>query len=254
MAIINSVNEVLHRIRVKLYPNYLSHIEGAYIARTDNEASLSIGEVCAALKNRGGFTGNYDDLVEHVRQFFDEAAYQLCDGFAVNTGYFSIHPNVGGTFDKVIEGHDTEKHPVTFRFRTLSALRALAEHIVVEVEGLADVQGYIDEFIDVTAESVNETLTPGGQFSIAGHKIKIVGNDPEVGVYFVPEADPAGRVKVGGRLAENSPAKLIGIIPALGAGKWKVEIKTQYSGSAKDLKAPRIITGAFTLTAAESNG
>ncbi|MDR2738336.1 MAG: hypothetical protein LBB68_00660, partial [Treponema sp.] len=166
MAVINSVTEVLHRIRVKLYPNYLPNTEGAYIARTDNEASLSVEEVCAALKNRGGFTGNYDDLVEHVRQFFDEAAYQLCDGFAVNTGYFSVHPNVGGTFGKVFEGHDTEKHPVTFRFRTRAPLRALAEHIAVEVEGLADVAGYIDEFTDIATESVNETATPGGQFSV----------------------------------------------------------------------------------------
>jgi hypothetical protein len=113
MAIVKNVNEVLHRIKVKLYPNYLPKVEGAYIARTDNEATLSIEEVCAALKNRGGFTGNYNDLVEHVRQFFDEAACQLCDGFAVNVGYFSVHPNVGGTFDKATEGHDTGKHPVT---------------------------------------------------------------------------------------------------------------------------------------------
>jgi hypothetical protein len=253
MAIINSVNEVLHRIRVKLYPNYLTRIEGAYIARTDNEASLSIEAVCAALKNRGGFTGSYDDLVEHVKQFFDEAAYQLCDGFAVNTGYFSVHPNVGGTFDKINEGHNAQKHPVTFRFRTRAPLRALAEQIVVEVEGLADVQGYIDEFTDVTTESVNDTLTPGGMFGISGHKIKITGEDPEVGLYFVPEADPAGRVKVSGRLAENAPSKLIGVIPPLGAGAWKIEIKTQYSGSTKDLKSPRSIISAFTLTEAEPN-
>ncbi|MDR2053711.1 MAG: hypothetical protein LBP80_09875, partial [Treponema sp.] len=85
-----------------------------YIARTDSEASLTIEEICAALKNRGGFTGSYDDLVEHVRQFLDEAACQLCDGFAVNAGYFSVHPNVGGTFDKATEGRDTGKHPVLF--------------------------------------------------------------------------------------------------------------------------------------------
>jgi hypothetical protein len=175
--------------------------------------------------------------------------YQLCDGFAVNTGYFLMYPNVGGTFDKVVEGHDTEKHPVTFRFRTLAALRTMAERIVVEVEGLADVQGYIDEFIDVTTKSVDETLTPGGQFSISGHKLKIAGDDPEVGVYFVPEADPAGRVKVAGHLAENSASKLIGIVPALGAGKWLVEVKTQFSGSGSTmLKAPRTITSAFSLT------
>jgi hypothetical protein len=185
MAGINPITGVLHRIRVKLYPDYLSHVEGAYIACTDNEASLSIEEVYTALKNRGGFTGNYDDLAKHVKQFLDEMICQLCDGFAVNTGYFLMYPNVGGTFDKVVEGHDTEKHPVTFRFRTLAALRALAGHIVVDVEGLA----------------------------------------------------------------ENAANRLIGIVLALGAGNWQVEVKTRFSGSGSTvLKVPRTITSAFTLT------
>ncbi|MDR1218401.1 MAG: DUF4469 domain-containing protein [Treponema sp.] len=253
MAIINNVNEVLHRIRVKLYPNYLPHVEGAYIARADNEASLSIEEVCAALKNRGGFTGSYDDLVEHVQQFFDETAYQLCDGFAVNTGYFSIHPNVGGTFDKITEGHDGKKHPVTFRFRTRAPLRSLADRIVVDVEGLADVSGYIDEFVDISSGAANDVLTPGGLFSIAGHKIKIAGDDPDVGVYVVSADDPSLRVKASGRLAENTASKLIGVVPALGAGAWKVEIKTQYAGSGNTvLKSPRVIESAFTLTVSEA--
>jgi hypothetical protein len=61
---------------------------------------------------------------------------------------------------------------------------------------------------------VNETLTPGGQFGISGHKIKVVGDRPEVGVYFVSADDASLRVKVGGHLAENTAAKVIGVIPA----------------------------------------
>jgi hypothetical protein len=245
---INNKNEVLHHVRVKLYPNYLPKVEGAYIARTDNEASLSIEEVCAALKNRGGFIGSYDDLVEHVRQFFGEAVYQLCDGFAVNMGYFSVHPNVGGTFDKVSEGHDTGKHPISFRFRTRAPLRALTEHIVVEVEGLADVAGYIDEFIDVATGAVNETLTPGGQFSVSGHKIKVSGDSPDIGVYFASAADPAQRVKVAGHLAENAPHRLIGIIPALTPGAYTLEVVTQYTHGSSPLKESRVITFSPQLT------
>jgi hypothetical protein len=188
-------------------------------------------------------------MVEHVKQFLDEMVYHLCDGFAVNTKYFLVYPNVGGTFDKVVKGYDTDKHPVTFRFRTLAALRALVDRIVIEVEGLADMQGYIDEFIDVTTESVNEMLTPGGMFSIAGHKLKIAGNDPEVGLYFVPETEAAGRVKVSGHLAENTASKLIGVIPALGAGKWQVVVTTQFNGSSSSfLKSPQTVTSVFTLT------
>jgi hypothetical protein len=242
----NSLADVLHRIRVKLYPNYLPQTEGAYIARTDNEAMLTIEEVCAALKNRGGFTGNYDDLVEHVNQYLDEVAYQICDGYAVNTGYFSIHPNVGGTFDKPTEGHDAKKHPITFRFLTRASLRALVEHIVVDIEGLADVQGYIDEFLDVKTGAVNETLTPDGQFVISGHKIKIAGDAPEVGVYF--EADDGVQIKMMDALAVNSASSLVGVAPILASRTWKVVVKTQYTVGGTLLKAPRDIVSRFTLT------
>jgi hypothetical protein len=243
-------DDVLHHIRVKLYPNYLPGGEGAFIARTDNEASLTIEQVCTALKHRGGFTGNYNDLVDHVRQYLDEVAYQLCDGFAVNTGYYSVHPNVGGTFDKVTEGHDSEKHPITFRFRTRAPLRAIASHIVVEVEGLANVQGYIDEFLDVTTESINETLTPKGQFSISGHKIKVAGDDAAVGIFFVMASDPTQYARVDVHLAENIATKVIGVAPDLPAGTWKVQIVTQYTHGSSQLKEPRVITFAEELTVA----
>jgi hypothetical protein len=35
---------------------------------------------------------------------------------------------------------------------------------------------------------------------------------------------------VAGHLAENTASKIIGMVPALVAGTWKVEIKTQYTG------------------------
>ncbi|MDR2446399.1 MAG: DUF4469 domain-containing protein [Treponema sp.] len=243
-----SVTETLRRIKALLYPNYLANAPGAYIVRTKNDASLSIEDVCAALKNRGGFTGNYNDLVEYVKRFFDETAYQLCDGFAVNTGYFSIRSNADGLFDKAGDIHDANKHPVSFRFRARAPLRARASRVVVEIEGLADVNGYIDEFVDVATGAVNETATPGGQFSVAGHKIKVAGDKPETGVYFV-SADGAGlRVKVSGHLAENAANKLIGVIPALNAGTWTVEVVTQYTTGSAFLKEPRVLEFAGELT------
>ena len=247
MSIINNVNEVLHRIRVKLYPSYLPAVEGAYIARTYNEASLSIEQVCAMLKNRGGFTGNYESLIENVRQYFDEAAYQLCDGYAINTGYFSIHPNVGGTFSSISESPDAEKHPLTFRFRTLSTLRNLAKLIRIDVEGLADNSGWIDEFTDIDENSVNGVFLEGNMFSITGNKIKIIGDDPSCGVYFVPVEDPSKAVKVK-RIAENSPTKIIGVGVKTNYTHNRLEIRTQFSGAGnRMLKSPRTITSSFIL-------
>jgi hypothetical protein len=118
----------------------------------------------------------------------------------------------------------------------------------VEVLGLADVNGYIDEFIDVEANSINGTATAGNQFIIHGHKIKIAGDDPTVGVYFVHAEDvPPGKEKAT-RIAENSANKIIGIIPSLPGSPVRLEIRTQFSGSGGNfLKAPRVITSNFTL-------
>ena len=48
--------EVMHSIKIRLYPNYLPGYEETWVARTDNDAVLNIEEVCNSLKKRGGFS------------------------------------------------------------------------------------------------------------------------------------------------------------------------------------------------------
>jgi hypothetical protein len=113
MGAINTTDKILHHIRVKLYPNNFDHdrADGAYFARTVNDSTLGVTEICASMKERGGFSGNLEEAADHVRQFLDEMIWLLCDGFAVNTGYFSIHPKIGGTFRSPKETHDPENNP-----------------------------------------------------------------------------------------------------------------------------------------------
>jgi hypothetical protein len=248
MAIVSNINEIMHRIRAKLYPNYLHGVEGSFIARTRAEAPLSIESVCAAAKNRGGFTGNYEDLVEHIKIYLDEAAYQLANGFSVQNGYYSIHPKICGTFGKASDPVDPVKNKIDFSFHTLSRLRELASKITVEIEGVADVTGYIDEVTDIHTGSIDDLLTPGGMLAVGGHKIKTAGDNPDTGVYFVNKAD-GSRVKVTEHLAENNVSKVIALIPdSLPAGTYTLEIITQYSSGSFFLKEPRTVTCPFDLT------
>ena len=245
MAGFNDIDNVLHKIKVKLYPNYFIKASGAYIARTNNDSSLTIDGICSSLKSRGGFAGDYDSLSSNVKLFFDEMAYLLCDGFAIDTGYFSIHPNIGGTFNAANETHNHMKNPISFRFRTKAKLRKLISRIAVEIEGLADTAGFIGGFIDYDTNVPNPDLIPGNQFCITGHKIKIAGDDPSCGLYFVSVDDPSKEVKVT-RLAENSPAKLTGIIPETASAQSSILIRTQYAGSGGTLlKHPRVIAKKY---------
>ena len=194
--VVNNFTAVLHRIRVKLYPNYLPHVEGAYLAKTSSEDVLSIEDICTSMIGRGGYSGKHEELVRIVKQYFNESAYQLCDGYAVNTGFYSIHPNIGGTFDSPNDVPDLKKNPVDFRFRIRGPLRSLIQHIRVDIAGIADGNAYIHEFIDTDEQSTNDLFVPGDLFCLYGNKIKIAGDNKDCGLYFVSDNKEAVAVKV----------------------------------------------------------
>jgi hypothetical protein len=248
MSNIYEVSERMHKIRAKLYPNYLPGSEGTFIARTANEAAVTIEDICASMKKRAGYAGAFEECVQTVKHFFLEMEYQLGDGFSVNTGFFTIHPNIGGVFQSDKENsNDTEKHPVTFRFQALKPMLKLRDSIEVIIEGYADTQGWISEFVDLEENFINTQFLPQNMFAISGHKIKIAGDDPSVGVYFVPAEDPSKAVKVA-RLGENTASHISGIAPNTGYIYNKIEIRTQFSGAVNTpLKTVRVITSSFTL-------
>ena len=239
-------NEVMHSINIRLYPNYLPGYENTFIARTDADARLSIEDVCNSLFKRGGFTGEYKDLVNYVKQFLNEVAYQLCDGYTVNTGYFSIYPNVGGLFKDERDTPDPKKNPLSIRFQPLKPMKDMAKTIRVSNQGIADTQGFIAIFYDNEDDSENTTFQPGDQFVLTGQKIKIEGSDPGIGMFFVP-TDGSEAVKVT-RIVENTPSKIIGIIPEVDYAYCRIEIRTQHSSSGGVLlKNLRVISSKFVL-------
>ncbi|MDR1469846.1 MAG: DUF4469 domain-containing protein [Spirochaetaceae bacterium] len=250
MSVLDDVKQVLHRVRVKLYPSNLPENEGKLIARTVNEKTLTYEEVCVAAKERGGYTGSLDNLKEDVAVFLRESAHQLCDGFAINFGgMFSISPNLGGLLENEHEPIDPEKHKITFHFKTLPPLNALSDRIEIISEGLADTNGYIMEITDVTTGQVNDVVTKGGIATITGDRLKVAGDPAKVGVFFYSLGSPNVSIKVAGNLAINDPKRIVFTVPELLAGKnFFVEVRTYYSGSeARPLKEMRTVRSKFMV-------
>jgi hypothetical protein len=245
---LNDTEEVLHRIRVTLHKSNLPNAKGAYYSRTDSEAELSIEDVAASAIKRGGVTGSHREFSLHAREFFDELAYLLCDGFAVNTGYFSIYPAVKKLFKGRHEAYDSKNHEITFRFRIRAPLRRLAGLITVETEDNENSRGGVKRFTDESG-TVNETVTPGALFSLAERKIKVAGDNPDCGVWFISKEDPSVRFRAVRRLSVNTSTKLAGIAPALPDGEYTVEVKTQYTVGGINLKETKTFKSGFTLRA-----
>lgn len=85
---------------------------------------------------------------------------------------------------------------------------------------------------------------------IAGSKIRVEGDKPEVGIKFINQAD-SSEVKIPATaILVNNPSAVTIVIPAdLPKGDYKLAISTQYSSSGTQLKEVRTFMFDYVLTA-----
>jgi len=168
--------------------------------------------------------------------------YQLCDGFSVNTGYFTASPSIRGVFDS-----PTEKFNLGKQFNQGEILRSELSTVTVDILGVAESGAFIGQVLDVKSGSVNDLLTPNRNLKISGSKIKVAGDVNITGIWFVNQRTQE-RTKVDETdIVTNNPSEIIVVIPELQAGNYKLEIVTQYS-SGKNLKEARTLSFDKILT------
>ena len=234
------MDNVLHRIKVNLYPNLLTEDPNDYSARVISERTLSISDICRTAVSRGGAqtSTSAQAMESNVALFLKEMAYQLCDGFSVNTGYFTANTQLRGVFNSSKETYNPEKHTILFQFNQGELLRKELGNVSVVIDKVGEAMLVIQEVYDSKSATVNDLLTPNRNLKIWGNKLKIVGEDPDNGVYFINTADNT-RTKVDPTdFVTNNPSELIVVVPVLKAGSYKVEVQTQFAGAAL-LKEPR---------------
>lgn len=232
------MSELLHKIKAWLFPNLLTENPNDYSARTSSEASLDVKKICNSAVTRGGAPTTAEAMELNTNLFFKEMAYQLCDGYSVNTGYFTVNVQIKGVFNSSAEKFNPEKHSVVFQFNQGDLLRKELANVSVEIMGVADSNLFVAEVTDVKTGSVNDLLTPNRNLKISGYKLKLVGDKPEVGVYFVNQATQASVKVDASDIVTNNPSELIVVIPGLPAGEYKLQVTNQYAVGAL-LKEPR---------------
>jgi hypothetical protein len=175
--------------------------------------------------------------------------YQLCDGFSVNTGWFTINVHIGGLFHSVKEIFDPKKHHVTFKFHMLKAMKKLTSLIEITINGHIEETAYISEYNDMEDSEGSNLFEPGHVCEILGRRIKIEGLPAETGLWIVPMQDPSKAVKIN-RIVSNNASRIEFIPVATGYSENRLEIRTRYSGSATPLSALRTVTSQFVISEA----
>ena len=229
-----------HKIRAYLYENTLTKDNpNDYIARTISERSLDVKQICEMAVSRGGADLTASAMEHATQLFLKEMAYQLCDGYSVNTDYFTVGTKIRGTFDNPEETFDSKKHSLIFTFNQGKKLKSEIPNIEINILGIANPLSSISQITDVKSGSINDILTPNRNMKIRGSKIKITGNDPANGIFFV-NTDSDERIQAQtDDIAVNKPSELIIIIPDLPKGSYYLEVATQYTGGKIQLKESR---------------
>lgn len=241
------MENVFHRIKAWLYENFLTENPNDFVARVSSERTLNTKDICVAAVTRGGADTNAAAMEHNVNLFFKEMSYQMCDGYAVNTGYFTAGTVIKGVFDNPKEKYDPKKHSVYFQFNQGATLIKDLPSIEVDIMGVADVSNFIGQVTDVKTGTVNELLTPGRNLRINGSKLKLAGENPSVGIYFIDQTTYVSTKVDASDIVVNNPSELIIIIPQLSAGTYKLEVRTQFAVGSL-IKEPRIATLDKTLT------
>lgn len=243
------MENILHSLKAQLYPNNLTGaVANSYTARVVAERSLSVGDICQAAISRGGADISAPSMQHAIELFFKEMSYQMCDGYSVNiNGYLTAVPQIQGVFTGPADKFDRTRHSLYFAFNQGDTLSENAQSIEVDILGVAETGPVVTQVTDVKTGKVNGPLTTGRNLKITGSKLKLVGDNAEVGVYFVNQAT-GERTKVDASdVATNNPSELMILTPDLATGSYTLEVKTQYTASTL-LKEPRTAVFDKTLT------
>ena len=164
-----------------------------------------------------------------ISQYHRVTTDLLRQGYRLNTGQLCMKPVVRGR----TKGMWKQKRNCVFASISPSpSLRAAMSEIEVKVAGKLPSPTVIHGVINYRTRLRNNELTIGYNFGIEGRRIKIVGDAPEVGIYFV-SVETGEEIKLpAGYLADNQPKRILGIIPAdMPEGAYRLKIITQYSSN-----------------------
>jgi hypothetical protein len=236
-----------YKVIVELYNLLITARKDDRFGRVLSTGSLKIDDLIAiAFSRRSDINpATMKAVYEMLRE---TALEELCNGKLVEFGLTHCGLTVNGPFIGDHPAWKAGEHSLSLLATAAADVRKAIKNVKVEVHGMASSGIYVNTLTDITSGKVNTCLTPGGAVNLAGFKIKIAGNAPEVGIYLT-KTDSATAIKIPSTsIALNEPSRILLIVPQnLPAGDYRLSIVTQYAPNVP-LKEPRTYLFDYVLT------
>jgi hypothetical protein len=222
-------------LKYSLVENQLTERPDDYSAQTHSGSSFDKEAVIFRMLRRGTLLTRTDALA--VLNGFEETVVEIHEeGGTVNLPLFNTSFSISGVFEGPMDSFDGNRHKLNINVTKGALLRETEKKVKVEKTNAPAPQPQIQEVKDSISGAFNEKLTAGGVVEIRGYNLKIDGDDPACGLWFVAENGQETKAVV---IIENKPSKILAMIPALAGGNYQVKVATQYTLGGKFLKIPK---------------
>ena len=231
-------NIIFMSLKYALLENLLTPNPDDYVAQVQNVISHDLSSVIEKMLE-GGSTITKTDALAVLNRFFEVLTRISKDGETVNLDLFRTNLSITGVFDSASDSFDPKRHSININANAGRLLKEAIGKVKLEKTSTAEALPHIMEVKDSVSRTVNQHITANGVIEVVGSLLRIAGDHPKNGLYFVA-AD--GKTTKAITLIDNKPARLIAMVPNLSSGEYSLQITSQYT-SGKFLNKPR--TGHF---------
>ena len=224
-------------VNYSLVENVLTDRKDDYSAIVHTKGSLDKEEIISRMLNKGTLTTRTDILavLNNLEETVEEV---LLQGFSVVYPLFNTSFSISGVFEGSLDSFDGNRHKLNVNLTKGLRLREAEKKVKLEKTTAAPLLPLIQEVKDSISGRVNEVLTVNGVLEVRGNNLRIEGDDPTCGLWFINENGEEFKAET---IVENKPSRIIAIIPELRRETHQVKVVTQFMGSSKFLKVPRMV-------------
>ncbi|WP_299104359.1 DNA-binding domain-containing protein [uncultured Tenacibaculum sp.] len=216
-----------------------------FSARILTERTVNQNELIEKMLSKRNLVSK-TDIVAVLNSFYEEIIQSIEEGDNLNLPLFNIGYSMTGVFETEEESFNLEKHKLHVNLNSGKLINEVKRDIPLQKVTAPVSSTLITNLKDITSQTTNAKLSPNGIFELNGLRLKVAGDQAEVGLYFVSENNTEFKVD---HLAQNNYKKIIGQVPTLAPGTYKVRIKTQATHSVGIfLKTVKVTESQFTLT------
>lgn len=238
-------------LTVDLYDNKLTDKQNDYCGKVNITGTVRNPNIAERIvKARTEY--RYETIVNILDMSDEIKRNAIAEGKSVIDGVGQWILSISGLIDGEQLKFDPTKHKFSVTFTPGNKLLALLKNLSANFR-MAKIGPVVNSFLDSTTKSVNQVLTPNAPAVINGSNLIVKGDDPSVGVYFIPDGVNQTPIKVN-LIVTNTKSQIIIQVPNLPDGQYMLSVTTQAGASYALVKDPRTYQYPILLSVGSQQG